>query len=124
MPSRWDRSKYPEDWEAISRRKREEANWTCEFCGAVNGEGAQSRGGSTYTVVVAAAHKWPHDERNPDPDLYCLCQSCHRSYDNQFRDIIEEGDHQIKLHRIALEHEGYEYCDHPDCQGYYLPHEH
>jgi hypothetical protein len=121
---RWDRSQYPENWEEISKNKREEAGWVCEFCGTAHGDQGTSKCGSNYTVRIAAAHKWPNDTRNPDPDLYALCQSCHFSYDAQFRDIIAEGKHQANMHGIALEQEGYVWCDHEDCKGYYLPHEH
>ena len=125
MPKRWDRRKYPDNWEEMSRNKREEAEWTCEFCGAVHGGAGTTTRGSTYKPVrIAAAHKYPNDESNPHPELYALCQSCHFSYDNQFKDIIEEGKHQATMHGIALEQEGYVWCDHEDCRGYYLPHEH
>jgi hypothetical protein len=120
----WDRSQYPPNWEQISQEKRESSNHTCEFCGNVNGESGTNRNGGSYTVRVAAAHKWPNDTANPDPELYCLCQSCHRTYDNSFQDIIEEGKHQATMHEIALNQGGYTWCDHPDCQGMFLPHEH
>lgn len=124
MPKKWDRSQYPDDWEEISRRKREEAGWTCEFCGAEHQGQSTSKGGSSYTVRVAAAHKWPRDTRNPDPDLYCLCQSCHFSYDNQFQNLMEEGEHQARMHEIALEQELKYYddcalCDRGGCRGHY-----
>jgi len=121
---RWDRSNYPDDWEEISHRKREEAGWRCEFCGAPHQGEGKSKSGLLYRVWLAAAHKWPNDTRNENPELYCLCQSCHRSYDNQFAEIIAEGKHQAKMHEIALEQEGYErvWCE--ECQGYFLEHEH
>jgi hypothetical protein len=127
--NRWDRSKYPDDWERKSYDQRSSTNWTCEFCGAVHGGEGTTRGGNTYKPVrIAAAHKWPHDESNPNPDLYSLCQSCHFSYDAQFRGIIAEGDHQVAMHRILLEPVFGDYgeerfwCD--ICNGYYLEHSH
>ncbi len=102
------RHKYPPDWEEKSQAFREQHNYTCEFCGRSNGETFKSGG----QVRVAAAHKYPNDTSNSDPDLYCLCQSCHRSYDNGYQtDIMDEGDHQVRMHRIALEQEGMTACD-------------
>lgn len=31
-----DRSRYPENWEAISLAIRERASWKCEWCGVRN----------------------------------------------------------------------------------------
>lgn len=136
---RWDRDEYPENWEELAQAAKERAAYTCEFCGVEHrGEGTNRHGGP-YEVRVAAAHKYPNDTHNPDPDLYCLCQSCHRTYDNRFKDIIEEGKHQAVMHEILLEREGYGKRDEsgamsmvPDedrvwceeCQGWYWPHEH
>ncbi len=121
---RWDRSKYPENWEQISRDFRESKDFTCEECGYVQGDPLISKAGNEYRGSVDAAHKWPNDTHNPNPDLLCYCKSCHRRYDNSFADLIEEGKHQAELHGILLEREGYVWCDHEDCKGYYLPHEH
>lgn len=107
---RWDRSQYPDDWEEISHSKKVAASWTCEFCGNEHGKCACNKRGGEYTAYMAAAHKWAGDTHNPDPELYCLCQSCHRKYDNSFQTAYEEEE---KV-----------WCDHPDCQGYFLPHEH
>ena len=124
MPKRWDRSQYPPDWEQKSQAFRAEHNYTCEDCGYVQGDPLISKAGREYPGTVDAAHYWANDTHNPDPQLRCLCKSCHRKWDNQFQEIMAEGDHQVRMHEIALEREGYVWCDHPDCQGYYLPHSH
>jgi hypothetical protein len=131
---RWARDEYPENWEEIAQQKKEEADFTCEFCGNAHRDQGQNKKGGTYDVRVAAAHRFPNDTGNPDPDLLCLCQSCHRKYDNQFRGIIEEGKHQAIMHEIILERIGdgkgnggddeKVYCGHPECGDYYYPHTH
>jgi hypothetical protein len=104
---RWDRSQYLPDWEEISRAFRASKQFTCEFCGYVQGDWLLSKKGKWYRGTVDAAHKWPNDTRNPRPALLCLCKRCHRLYDNLFYKIIEEGIHQAILHRILLERRGY-----------------
>ncbi len=121
---RWDRSQYPENWEEMSRDFRASKDYTCEMCGYRQGDPLISHTGREYQGTVDAAHKYPRDTRNPNPDLLCLCKRDHRIYDNQFQELMDEGDHQATLHDILLEREGYVWCDHEDCEGYYLPHEH
>ena len=103
MARRWDRSRYPENWEAMSQAFRASKNYTCEFCGTPQGTMRVSRSGRWYASWVAAAHKYPNDTRNPHPELLCLCEWCHLIYDAQFQDILAEGEHQARLHAIALE---------------------
>jgi hypothetical protein len=122
---RWDRSKYPPNFDDISLQKRKAHNFTCEFCGRSNEDKFESGG----DVRVSFAHKYKNDEANPNPEGYCLCQSCHWHYDHPSDKIKEEGDHQVAMHRIANEQVGYVrdgrvWCDHEDCKGYYLPHTH
>jgi hypothetical protein len=123
---RWDRSKYPENWEEISHNFRASKDFRCEFCGYKQGDPLVSKAGNEYKGSVDAAHKYPFDEANPDPELYCLCKSDHRIYDNGWREEIEETEHQARMHDILLNANGYEtvYCSHEECQGYFLPHEH
>lgn len=121
---RWDRSQYPDNWEQISYEFRASKEFTCEHCGYVQGDVLVSKAGREYRGTVDAAHKYPRDTRNPDPELLCLCKCHHRMYDNGFQETMDEGDHQARLHGILLERDGYVWCDHADCQGYYLPHEH
>lgn len=107
MAKRWDRSQYPENWEEISRQFRASKHYTCERCGYRQGDPLVSRAGRIWRGTVDAAHKWPNDTRNPHPDLLCFCKRCHRWYDNQFQELLEEGRHQAAMHRILLEREGY-----------------
>lgn len=124
--TRWKRDEYPEDWEQISKEFRESKGYTCEVCGFQQGGTLTSKAGNEYKGTVDAAHKYPNDTQNPDPELLCLCKRDHRIYDNSFQHIIDEGKHQAALHSILLQQNGWdvEWCDHPDCQGYYLKHEH
>lgn len=103
---RWDPSRYPPNWPEISHRFRASKNYTCECCGYHQGDILISRRGRKYRGSVDAAHKWPNDTHNINPDLLCFCKSCHRLYDNLFRDIVSEGKHQTRLHDILLERKG------------------
>ena len=103
MNRRWDRSQYPPNWEEISYNFRASKNFTCESCGYQQGEPRISRSGREHKGTVDAAHKWPNDTMNPKPELYCLCKRCHRLYDNLYDELVAEGVHQRKLHRILRE---------------------
>ena len=81
-----DRSRYPKDWEAISRRVRfERAGGKCEQCGAVNGEPHPLTGSRVVLTVhhIGAPHPDgtpgdPHDKMDVrDENLIALCQRCH-----------------------------------------------
>lgn len=73
-----DRSKYPANWDEISRAIRERAGWRCEFCGIPNGSAATKSG---KPVILTVAHL-DHDTTNSDPaNLRALCQACHLGYD-------------------------------------------
>ncbi len=104
-----DRSKYPPNWPEISRRVREAAGQTCEWCGVPNGEvGARDQFGRWHreadmeamnssegfalwpdgwpkTVkIVLTVHHPNHDKDNPDAELVALCQRCHLNADRQY----------------------------------------
>jgi hypothetical protein len=99
-----DRSKYPTDWEAISRRIRDQADNRCQFCGVENGaigyrfgpdgkfEEAQgtgdaqvSDGGRAVRIVLTVAHLDHDTANNVDENLRALCQQCHNRHDRPFR---------------------------------------
>jgi len=124
--TRWDRSQYPENWEEISATFRASKNYTCEWdeCGVQQGDTLTSKAGRDYKATVDAAHRYPFDTQNPNPELLCLCKKHHRVYDNSFQEEMAEVEHQVAMHGILIEQAGYVWCDHPDCGGYYLPHEH
>ena len=94
-----DRSTYPKDWPAISRRVREEAGQKCQRCGVANGafvvragdrcdvldewsaEIAAREGKKVTRIVLTVAHTGPnkHDKHDKHDlsSLEALCQRCH-----------------------------------------------
>lgn len=102
-----DRSKYPDDWEAISREVRDAAGNRCQECGVQNGLYGY-RVGKTFVavagpgeiteavkhecrnlptrprcfrIVLTVAHL-DHDTQNSDrANLRAWCQRCHLRYD-------------------------------------------
>lgn len=100
---RWDRGHYPENWEDISQSFRASRNYTCEHCGTERGTLRVSKAGNQYGSKAVAAHRYPNDTSNPDPELLCLCERCHFVYDVRFRWTLEEGEHQRVLHEILVE---------------------
>jgi len=122
--ARWNRKKYPENWEQISRDFRSSKDFTCEFCGYKQGEPLISKAGNRYRGTVDAAHKYPYDESNPEPALYCLCKRDHRIYDNSWQNDIDEVEHQSRMHQILIGNYGEEryWCE--KCQDHYLEHTH
>ena len=97
--SPWDRSRYPDDWDAIARRVKDQAGWRCQCvgqcglaghspCGVRHGETVQfaavDRDGRRMEgkAVLTVAH-WP----DPDPmncadgNLVATCASCHLRMD-------------------------------------------
>jgi hypothetical protein len=108
MAKRWDRSQYPENWEEISAAFRASKNYTCEWggCGVKQGDKLISKAGKEYTATVDAAHVYPFDTANPNPDLLCLCKKHHRIYDNSYQGEMDELEHQTIMHRILIEKKG------------------
>lgn len=83
MPIRAEnRARYPRDWPAISRAIRERAGWTCEECGAANGEPHPITGSRVVLTVAHLDHVPEHCE--PD-NLRAWCQRCHNRYDAPMR---------------------------------------
>lgn len=96
---------YPKNWAALARACKERANWACEQCGAKQYEIATSRTGHPYVIYLHAAHI-NHDARNPEPDLKCLCPSCHGKHDFHHR-VREQRVRVERLkHRLALNARG------------------
>lgn len=85
-----DRSRYPVNWDAISRRIRfDRAQNHCEWCGAENYQPHPDTGSK---VILTVAHLGtPHPDGTPgdkhdkldvrDENLAALCQRCHLNYD-------------------------------------------
>lgn len=60
---------YPEDWDDITARIKQEAGWECERCG----HGHDPAAGYTLTT----AHMIPDKSLVEDWNLAALCQRCH-----------------------------------------------
>lgn len=76
-----DKSKYPRDWNAISKAKRTAAGWRCEWCGIDQGAVATSTKGQPYKIVLTVAHIDQNTENNNPDNLAALCQPCHLRHD-------------------------------------------
>src|SRR5215831_20378541 len=79
-----NRNAYPPNWEALAHACKERAGWVCEQCGAHQYEQRLSRRGVPYFVYLHAAHV-NNDPWNPNPELVCLCISCHARLDYQHK---------------------------------------
>jgi len=104
------RELYPDDWEAISLRIREQAGQRCEWCGVENGAigyrdntgtfhhvpiewaDAYDDGIHLFKIMLTVAHLGApkpdgspgdkHDKQDcRDENLAALCQRCHLNYD-------------------------------------------
>jgi hypothetical protein len=83
-----DKSKYPVNWQDISRRRRHLAGDRCEWveidgkrCPHKNGDLAIGRNGKEYSIVLTTAHL-DHDPSHNDMDnLRSWCQKHHLRYD-------------------------------------------
>lgn len=76
-----DKTRYPREWPAISRRIRERDGQRCRFCGAENGQPNPATGSR---VVLTVAHLDHTPENCADDNLVALCQKCHLTYDARF----------------------------------------
>jgi len=81
-----DYSRYPADWQEISRRIRfERAGGKCEWCGAEHGQQHPLTGSKVVLTVhhagVAKADGTPGDRHDKmdvrEENLFALCQRCH-----------------------------------------------
>ena len=84
-----DRTKYPEDWDAIAWACKEAAEWRCEVCGMGHMEDGTM--GSCLTV-----HHPDMDTENPDTRLEALCARCHLMADRKIRKA-ERDKNQLRL---------------------------
>ena len=87
MPVDW--TKYPDDWEALANKLKDEADWQCEQCGAGHMEDGTM--GTCLTV-----HHVKQDPENPDPDLQVLCARCHLKEHRRLK-REEREKNQLKL---------------------------
>lgn len=83
MPSgwnRWSQDGYHPNFARRARYRKKRVKYTCEKCGAKQGDERMSKSGRPYKVVVSAAHV-NHDPENARAKLLILCQVCHLEHD-------------------------------------------
>ena len=90
------RKNYPPNWEQLAAECRERAGNTCEHCGIAQHTPLISKKGNPYYVYLHAAHRHQLDQGNENPDLVCLCPTCHSRYDYEHRQRMK----RIHLERI------------------------
>jgi len=73
-----DRSRYPPNWDEISRAVRAAAGNRCQWCGAAN---QQPHPVTRSRVVLTVAHLDDNPMNNRPENLAALCQRCHLAYD-------------------------------------------
>lgn len=74
-----DRSRYPDDWEAIALAVKVAADWRCECCGKRCRRPGEPF--DTHRRTLTVAHL-DHDTTNSDPaNLAALCAVCHLQHD-------------------------------------------
>jgi len=72
-----DRKRYPKNWQRLALECKEHAHWRCQKCGVRHGTMRMSTWtGRLYPVWLQAAHT-RHDPENENPELICVCPSCH-----------------------------------------------
>ncbi len=84
-----DRSRYPDNWDEISKAYKDSIGWRCEECGIRHMEDFTM--GSCLTV-----HHLDHDPENPNPRLRGLCARCHLRAEIQYR-LYGFMEDQLKL---------------------------
>ena len=93
----FDKSRYPKDWPAISKRIRERSGGRCECegecglhrtnpgprrCEEMNGQPAKWAKGK---IVLTVAHMNHAPMECDDDNLKAMCQRCHNRYDMPHR---------------------------------------
>jgi hypothetical protein len=107
---KWQRKRYPAEWEALAKACKEWAGWKCEHCGVAQFEVIESRTGQPYMVYLHAAHADPELRKDAQaPHLLALCVRCHARYDyairqRQARVALERLKHQKLLARWDVDH--------------------
>jgi len=72
---------YPDNWEAIARAVKEEADWMCECCGKQCRRPDEAF--DTHKRTLTVSHK-NHVESDCRPEnLTASCAPCHLKYDAQ-----------------------------------------
>lgn len=79
-----NRKLYTPDWDAIARKVKEQANWTCQHCDKKCLEPhqvaeAHKKDVRTWAIYTLTVHHLDHHPPNCDPsNLIALCSVCHR----------------------------------------------
>lgn len=95
----WKPELYPDNWNELALRCKEQARWKCEECGVAHGtELIGEKRGNVYRVRITAAHM-DHDPENPNPRLKALCEACHLKYDR----FLHGGNARRTHYRKAYE---------------------
>src|SRR5206468_10736534 len=72
--------RYPRNWKQLATECKDLAGWRCSKCGVKHGTLRRSVWtGRVYPVWLQAAHP-QHDPENENPELVCVCPSCHFHY--------------------------------------------
>ncbi|MEQ1828047.1 MAG: HNH endonuclease signature motif containing protein [Pirellula sp.] len=74
-----DRTKYPDDWDAIALAIKEQSGWRCEKCGKQCRFPGEQFDTHRRTLTVAHINHVTMD-CNPT-NLVALCPACHLAYD-------------------------------------------
>jgi len=106
-----DRSKYPPDWDDISRRIRfERAGNVCEWCGALNGQPHPETGSKVMLTVhhigIEKPDGTPGDRDDKmdcrEENLAALCQRCHLAADFDMHQAKAARTRTVKKHEAAI----------------------
>ena len=89
------KSRYPDNWQEIAFKLKQEANWQCAKCGLqclkpnekIKGLSKSERRKRTLNVH----HRNYQPEDNRPENLICLCTACHLSFHTRKRGNISIG---------------------------------
>lgn len=90
-----DKTKYPDDWDAIAARIKDEAGWRCEKCGRQCRFPGEAFDTHRRTLTVAHINHVEMDVR--DENLVALCPKCHLAYDEVRKAMQRLAAKRIKL---------------------------
>jgi hypothetical protein len=106
--SNWDNWKkqkrpfYHPNFDRRSLSRKQRVKFTCERCGAKQGEERLNRRGCPSKVMVSAAHI-NHDPWNSRAKLIILCQACHNRHDRYDRADKARKTHYRKRHESMIQ---------------------
>jgi predicted HNH restriction endonuclease len=95
-------SRYPDNWQEIALKLKQQAHWKCQKCGMdclkpnENTKGLSKSERSKRTLTVHHQNYLPEDNRTEN--LICLCTSCHLSYHTRKRGSISVNQLSIDLY--------------------------